>query len=585
MRISYEERAPVAINSRNTAPTPSGFAQIVSEKRARRRGSCRRKMTATLAFLAFEPDEREALHQLSSRRLSALRCRLYDRLIAHFGEDQVFIDIDQIEPGEDFVEVINRKVGACDIAIIAIGPNWLRATDASGKRRLDDEEDFVRMEIVAALQRKIRVIPVLVGGAEMPHKHDLPEALVSLSRRNAIELSETRFHADVNRLIEAIDKSLAITEEKVELSTTPVAPRAESASVRRLEAKDIPSLGASIPATAGLKEPQGWTRKRLIIAGTIGTIVILVLALAGFLMGHDHQKAAELANQPAIANPEGLYKPPEPKSTDQGDAAAQSRFGIQYQDGHDVTPAVANARDAVQAGVSKLTSPFAGAAPSPAHVAKANFTNSLGCTMVWIASLGMWVAETEVTQREFQSLMNMNPSDRVGSNLPVDSVTFREAVEFCNRLQKQDATAGLLPSGYGYTLPTDEQWDVYCSNATLEDSITSQNTTRKGPQSVKSKQPNEYGLYDTRGNVWEWTKTPYDPSLNSPRIRAEFPFGVVQSGSRQGKTKGLDPNGLVLRGGSWRSKGDLLKKTTRGSNEPGLRDNTNGFRVVLAPAE
>jgi len=99
--------------------------------------------------------------------------RLYDRLIAHFGEDQVFIDIDQIEPGEDFVEVINRKVGTCDIAIVAIGPNWLRPIDASGKRRLDDEEDFVRMEFVAALQRHIRVIPVLVGGAQMPRKQDL----------------------------------------------------------------------------------------------------------------------------------------------------------------------------------------------------------------------------------------------------------------------------------------------------------------------------------------------------------------------------------------------------------------------------
>src|SRR5262249_4101286 len=103
--------------------------------------------------------------------------RLYDRLAAHFGVDQVFMDIDQIDPGEDFVEVINRKIGSCEIAIVAIGPNWLGATDAAGNRRLDDSEDFVRMEIVAALERKIRVIPVLVGGARMPRKQDLPEAL------------------------------------------------------------------------------------------------------------------------------------------------------------------------------------------------------------------------------------------------------------------------------------------------------------------------------------------------------------------------------------------------------------------------
>jgi hypothetical protein len=183
--------------------------------------------------------------------------RLYDRLTTHFGEDQVFIDIDQIEPGEDFVEVINRKVSACDIAIVAIGPQWLSATDASGKRRLDDEEDFVRMEIVAALQRQIRVIPVLVGGARMPGRHDLPEALAPLSRRNAIEVSETRFHADVNRLIEAIEKSIAVVEKEAEQSATHAAPLPELEAVRPPEpkSKDLPEPSESTkPAEA--KEPK-----------------------------------------------------------------------------------------------------------------------------------------------------------------------------------------------------------------------------------------------------------------------------------------------------------------------------------------
>jgi hypothetical protein len=132
--------------------------------------------------------------------------RLYDRLTAHFGAEQVFIDIDKILPGEDFVEAINRKVAACEIAIVSIGPNWLRITDANGKRRLDDKEDFVRMEIVAALERNIRVIPILLGGAQMPRKEELPDALAPLSRRNAIEVSETRFHSDVDRLIKAIEQ-------------------------------------------------------------------------------------------------------------------------------------------------------------------------------------------------------------------------------------------------------------------------------------------------------------------------------------------------------------------------------------------
>jgi hypothetical protein len=158
--------------------------------------------------------------------------RLYDRLAAHFGADQVFIDIDQIEPGEDFVEVINRRVGACEIAIVSIGPNWLSVTDASGKRRLDAEEDFVRMEIIAALERKIRVIPVLVGGARMPRREDLPEALAPLSRRNAIELSETRFHADVNRLIEAVEKACASPEQKAVPSVAATVSAAEQPPVK-----------------------------------------------------------------------------------------------------------------------------------------------------------------------------------------------------------------------------------------------------------------------------------------------------------------------------------------------------------------
>src|SRR5437867_6129303 len=99
-------------------------------------------------------------------------------------------------------------------------------------------------EIVAALQRKIRVIPVLAGGARMPGRHDLPEALAPLSRRNAIELSETR-HSDVNRLIEAIEKSFADAEKKAELSETPVAPPTEPASVRPPESKDLPELSGS----------------------------------------------------------------------------------------------------------------------------------------------------------------------------------------------------------------------------------------------------------------------------------------------------------------------------------------------------
>ena len=81
--------------------------------------------------------------------------RLYDRLASHFGKDQVFMDIDTIDPGEDFVEVIERTVGPCDVLIALMGKGWLTSADAEGQRRLDNPEGFVRLEIATALDRKI----------------------------------------------------------------------------------------------------------------------------------------------------------------------------------------------------------------------------------------------------------------------------------------------------------------------------------------------------------------------------------------------------------------------------------------------
>jgi formylglycine-generating enzyme required for sulfatase activity len=133
--------------------------------------------------------------------------RLYDRLSQHFGDDNIFMDIDPIEPGLDFVEVIEKAVGPCDVLIALIGRQWLTITDASGRRRLDNPEDFVRLEIKTALDRNIRVIPTLISGATMPQPEELPDELKKLARRNAIVISD-RFHPEVTWLIEVIEKTL-----------------------------------------------------------------------------------------------------------------------------------------------------------------------------------------------------------------------------------------------------------------------------------------------------------------------------------------------------------------------------------------
>ena len=131
--------------------------------------------------------------------------RLYDKLKNHLG-DQVFMDIDTIDPGSDFIMTVENAVSSCNILIALIGRNWLNITDMIGRRRLDNPEDFVRLEILSALNQNIKVIPVLVQGASMPHREDLPEPIGRLARLNAIELSDTRWAYDMERLIKVIEQ-------------------------------------------------------------------------------------------------------------------------------------------------------------------------------------------------------------------------------------------------------------------------------------------------------------------------------------------------------------------------------------------
>ena len=140
---------------------------------------------------------------------SHLAGRLYDRLADRFGEGQVFIDVDTIQPGVDFAEEISRAVAACKVLLAVIGPNWLTVVDERGRRRLDDAGDIVRLEIEAALARDVRVIPILVEGAVMPGRDDLPESLAGLARRNALLIRHDSFRSDAGRLVAAIERILA----------------------------------------------------------------------------------------------------------------------------------------------------------------------------------------------------------------------------------------------------------------------------------------------------------------------------------------------------------------------------------------
>lgn len=140
--------------------------------------------------------------------------RLYDRLVRTFPRQKVFMDVDAAMHGLDFVRVLNEKIAACDAVAVVIGTRWLSVTDQAGNRRVDNPHDFVRIEVAAALKREIAVIPVLVDGATMPSKDDLPDDLKPLVRRPAITVRNTRFRADADLLVSSLAQRLGVANRK-----------------------------------------------------------------------------------------------------------------------------------------------------------------------------------------------------------------------------------------------------------------------------------------------------------------------------------------------------------------------------------
>ena len=128
--------------------------------------------------------------------------RIYDRLVYSFGDDVIFKDVDSIPFGVNFRTYLNDMIEKSTILLVVIGPKWLSIVNEQGERRLDDPSDYVRIEIEAALKRKIMIVPLLVSGASMPTASQLPSALEELAFYNGIQVRpDPDFHKDMSRLI------------------------------------------------------------------------------------------------------------------------------------------------------------------------------------------------------------------------------------------------------------------------------------------------------------------------------------------------------------------------------------------------
>jgi hypothetical protein len=198
--------------------------------------------------------------------------RIYDRLSDRLGSENIFFDVDNIAPGLDFVEVLTERVASCDALVAVIGKDWLASVDRTGRRRLDDAEDFVRVEIEAALKRGVRVIPVLVENAAMPQADELPESLRKLARRQGIAIDHARFNSDVERLLRVLSE----IEEEAHRARPPDAPAASrsEATAQQAAAKPIDASRAGAMARRGVA-PLAFAALAVVALLALGAITLL----------------------------------------------------------------------------------------------------------------------------------------------------------------------------------------------------------------------------------------------------------------------------------------------------------------------
>ncbi|MCX7358266.1 MAG: SUMF1/EgtB/PvdO family nonheme iron enzyme [Alphaproteobacteria bacterium] len=462
--------------------------------------------------------------------------RIYDAMTQRFGKQRVFKDVDNIGPGVDFGDYIKSVLPRCRVALVLVGPNWLESKDESGNRRLDDDHDWVRIEIETALATPgVLVVPVLVNGARMPRGEEVPESLKPLLRRNAaIIRRDPDFHDDVERLATALRSSV------------------------NTGILDLSKIGgkANAPASAAVKRKPPTS---LLFGGVIAAV--LVLAAIGFGMSRwSPPQGAETAGQ---QTPTAAPSPQDAASVETGaqppPVQNPSTVPPEQNDGP-----LEQAGEAVdRAGRER--------SPTPGSVVPA---------MVRIPGRNFEVGRYEVTFGQWDACVaaggcnGYRPSD-VGEgrgNRPVINVSWNDAQAYVQWLSQR--------TGQRYRLPTSAEWEIAArAGATSNFSWGDQNPIcdqsarnganfsacpNNGIRPVGSFQPNAFGLYDMHGNVWEWLQD-------------------CQSVEPQGQACGY-------RGGSWRNdaedlgfvsdfgSGRVIAGGLSGSSERRLA--VTGFRVA-----
>ncbi len=543
--------------------------------------------------------------------------RIYDRLVAYFGANSVFKDVDSIPFGVNFRQHLEREVSHCPVLLAVIGPEWLTITDKQGQRRLDDPADWVRVEIEAALKRDSLVIPVLVGGASIPKDTDLPDSLRGLVyRQSALVRHDPDFHRDLDRLIQRL--------EEVFSRLTPPAG-APSSPYGAL----IDDLAAALTAAKSPQEPtpRPLTRRRWLRLMGLG----LMGGSSTLAVRHWRQSLQELtpnriaAPLPSLATlPDRLQRAwtaATDLSSDRTDAyefasVTVDEFGRQRHQAQVATQAYTEISLETPTGTVLLPlvaiagGQFLQGAPAaePGHAAA-----DLQPTIATVDSF--WMSIYPITQAQWRAVAQLpevnrplatNPAHFKGDDdRPVEQVTWMEAVEFCDRLSRL-AQPGLSP----FRLPTEAEWEYACRAKTTTPFHTGETLTtalanydgtypyRQEPVGTlrgtttavgSLGHANAFGLYDMHGNVLEWCADAWtqqvpeaiDEDIETDSQADEPPTTeLIQADPSHTPRPHVEPPVRAIRGGSWQSRPHHCRSAYRTGLTAHSRQRDVGFRIV-----
>ncbi len=524
--------------------------------------------------------------------------RIYDRLVAHFGEESIFKDVDAIPSGVNYRHHLEQAVSHCPVLLAIIDPHWLGITDDQGRPRLANPADWVRIEIETALQRDRLVIPILVGEAKLPSEADLPESLKALAYRQSAKVRcDPDFHRDVDRLIHRIEEVFS------SLAAGGAAQLPASASL-------IDELAAALaiankpPQTAPMRVGRRrWLRLMglgIMSGGAVLAVRQRVPALQDFAIEDIATSLPDLSTLPtrlkssledieAIAPAPDLAEP-DPAPEDEArlytyESVTLDEYGKELAQGRFTTPAYGELPLAGPDGpvplslVSILGGQFVLGAPDtelghdpaqpPQTVAKVE---------------SFWLGAYPITQAQWRTVamlaavnrpLDPSPAHFTGDSLPVEQVSWHEAVEFCDRLNRW---IELNPASFNirrFRLPTETEWEYACRAKTTTPFHTGQTLTTElanydGTQPYRQEpigqrrgattpvgsfgKANDFGIYDMHGNVLEWC-VPGEGLT----VRSDW---------------------RVVRGGSWQSQPRDCRSAYRAGFKRDTRSNQIGFRVV-----